>query len=272
MKSTTQKTSIHKDDSSRRTQKIEAFGRLLDIMDELREKCPWDRKQTIESLSSLTVEETYELIDAIESQDMEDIKEELGDLMLHIVFYAKLGDEKGAFDVADVLHSVCDKLVRRHPHIYGDTTVDSVEDVKQNWEKIKMAEGKGRKSVLSGVPNALPSIIKAQRMQEKAAQVGFEWDETAEVWAKVQEELEEFREVAELQENQDKITEEFGDLIFSLVNYARHLNIDSHRALDLTNRKFKRRFEYIEANASKSLSDMTLAEMDALWDEAKTTE
>ncbi len=259
-------------DPGRRAQKLEAFGRLLDIMDELREKCPWDRKQTFESLSSLTVEETYELIDAIESQEMNDIKEELGDLMLHMVFYAKLGDEKNAFDVADVLHGVSDKLIRRHPHIYGDTTVANEEDVKRNWEKIKMAESNGKKSVLSGVPNALPSIIKAQRMQEKAAQVGFEWDETADVWAKVQEELGEFKEVAERQEDPEKITEEFGDLVFSLINYARHLSIDSNRALDLTNRKFKRRFEYIETHATKSLSDMTLAEMDALWDEAKTTE
>ncbi len=272
MKSTTYKTSNTNSDSSRRTQKMEAFGRLLDIMDELREKCPWDRKQTFESLSSLTVEETYELIDAIESHNMQDVKEELGDLMLHMVFYAKLGDEKKAFDAADVLNSVSEKLIRRHPHIYGDTQVNGEEDVKRNWEKIKMAEGKGRKSVLSGVPNALPSIIKAQRMQEKAAQVGFEWDDVADVWAKVEEELGEFKEVAERNDSQDKITEEFGDLIFSLVNYARHLNIDSNRALDLTNRKFKRRFEYIEAHATKSLSDMTLAEMDALWDEAKTTE
>ena len=234
MKSKIHTTTDSQMGTSRRAEKLEAFGRLLDIMDELREKCPWDRKQTFESLSSLTVEETYELVDAIETQEMDDIKEELGDLMLHMVFYAKLGDEKKAFDVADVLHSVSEKLIRRHPHIYGDTEVNGEEDVKRNWEKIKMAEGNGKKSVLSGVPNALPSIIKAQRMQEKAAQVGFEWDDAADVWAKVEEELGEFKEVAERQEDQDKITEEFGDLIFSLVNYARHLNIDSNRALDLS--------------------------------------
>jgi len=272
MKSKIRRTSNSQMSTSRRADKLDAFGRLLDIMDELREKCPWDRKQTFESLSSLTVEETYELVDAIETQEMDDIKEELGDLMLHMVFYAKLGDEKKAFDIADVLHSVSEKLIRRHPHIYSDTEVNDEEDVKRNWEKIKMAESNGKKSVLSGVPNALPSIIKAQRMQEKAAQVGFEWDDTADVWAKVIEELGEFKEVAERQEDHEKITEEFGDLIFSLVNYARHMNIDSNRALDLTNRKFKRRFEFIEANAVKSLTDMTLAEMDALWDEAKTTE
>jgi XTP/dITP diphosphohydrolase len=272
MKSTTYKTSQSGARLDRRAQKLEAFGRLIDIMDELREKCPWDRKQTFESLSSLTVEETYELIDAIETQEMDEIKEELGDVMLHMVFYAKLGDEQEAFDVADVLHAVSEKLIRRHPHIYGDTEVNGEEDVKRNWEKIKMAEGKEKKSVLGGVPNALPSIIKAQRMQEKAAQVGFEWDDVADVWAKVEEELGEFKEVAQQEVDQEKITEEFGDLIFSLVNYARHLNIDSNRALDLTNRKFKRRFEYIEAHATKSLSDMTLEEMDALWDKAKTTE
>ncbi len=246
--------------------KMEAFGRLLKIMDELREQCPWDKVQTMESLSSLTVEETYELVDAIANEDLPNVKEELGDIMLHMVFYAKIGDEKGAFDIADALHSVCDKLIRRHPHIYGDIDVKDEAAVKKNWELIKMSEGK--RSVLQGVPNALPALIKAQRMQEKAAQVGFEWEQTDQVWEKVEEELAEFKEAIKM-EDPEKKTEEFGDLLFSLINYSRYLDVDANRALDLTNRKFKTRIEYIEANSDKPLSEMTLGEMDKLWDEAK---
>ncbi len=247
--------------------KLKAFDRLLGIMDELREKCPWDKKQTMDSLSSLTVEETYELVDEIVKKNDEGIKEELGDLMLHIVFYAKMGEEKEAFDVSDVLTSVCEKLIRRHPHIYGDIKVDNVEEVKQNWEKIKLKE-KGKKSIFQGVPNALPAIIKAQRMQEKAAQVGFEWDEISDVWDKVEEEIGEFKDALIGQSQEDK-TAEFGDLLFSLINYSRHVGVDANRALDLTNRKFKSRIEYIEKKSERSLSDMTLEEMDSLWDEAK---
>jgi len=248
-------------------QKIEAFGRLLKIMDELREQCPWDRKQTMETLSSLTVEETYELIDAIEEGDLQNVKEELGDIMLHMVFYAKIGDEQGAFDISDALHAVCDKLVRRHPHIYGDVDVKDDEEVKKNWERIKMSEG-GKKSVLQGVPNALPPLIKAQRMQEKAAQVGFEWEHTAQVWEKVEEEIGELKEAISIN-NEEQKTEEFGDLLFALVNYARYIGVDANRALDLTNRKFKSRIEYIERESGKPLVEMTLDEMDKLWDEAK---
>jgi len=248
-------------------QKIEAFGRLLKIMDELREQCPWDRKQTMETLSSLTVEETYELIDAIEEGDLQNVKEELGDIMLHMVFYAKIGDEQGAFDISDALHAVCDKLVRRHPHIYGDVDVKDDEEVKKNWERIKMSEG-GKKSVLQGVPNALPPLIKAQRMQEKAAQVGFEWEHTAQVWEKVEEEIGELKEAININ-NEEQKTEEFGDLLFALVNYARYIGVDANRALDLTNRKFKSRIEYIERETGKPLVEMTLDEMDKLWDEAK---
>lgn len=249
--------------------KMEAFGRLLKIMDELREQCPWDRKQTMETLSSLTVEETYELVDAIEQKDLSNIKEELGDIMLHMVFYAKIGDEKGAFDIADSLHAVCDKLIRRHPHIYGDTKVKDDEEVKKNWERIKMSEGK--KSVLEGVPNALPALIKAQRMQEKAAQVGFEWERTDQVWEKVEEELNELKEAISIDDKEQK-TAEFGDLLFALINYARYIDVDANRALDLTNRKFKSRVEYIEDKSDRPLSDMTLEEMDHLWDEAKGKE
>ncbi len=250
-------------------EKKEAFGRLLKIMDELREGCPWDRKQTMQTLASLTVEETYELVDAIEEDNMKDVKEELGDLLLHLVFYAKIGDEKGAFDIGDALHAVCDKLVRRHPHIYGSVDVKDDEEVKKNWERIKMSEGK--RSVLQGVPNALPALIKAQRMQEKAAQVGFEWDNIEDVWKKVEEEIGEFNESIE-EQDQEKMTQEFGDVIFAFINYARHLGIDANRALDLTNRKFKSRIEYIESTSAKPLSDMSLQEMDVLWDEAKTME
>ncbi len=247
----------------------EAFGRLVRIMDELREQCPWDRKQTMESLSSLTVEETYELVDAIESGDLGNVKEEIGDLMLHMVFYSRIAEEKKAFDISDAIHSVCDKLIRRHPHIYGDIKVNDDAEVKQNWERIKMREGK--KSILQGVPNALPALIKAQRMQEKAGQVGFEWEHTEDVWKKVEEELSEFQQALH-NGHTEKKTEEFGDLLFALVNYARFLDIDANRALDLTNRKFKDRIEYIEQNANKPMSEMTLEEMDLLWEKAKKLE
>jgi XTP/dITP diphosphohydrolase len=246
--------------------RLVAFQRLLDIMDDLREKCPWDRKQTFDSLSSLTIEEVYELIDAIQKKDLKGINEEIGDVMLHMVFYAKMGSEMNEFGIHDALNSICDKLIRRHPHIYGDVEVENAEEVKQNWEKIKMAEGK--KSVLEGVPNSMPALIKAQRMQEKAAQVGFEWNHSDDVWDKVQEELLEFRN-ADIDNSREEMTEEFGDVLFSLINFARFKNIDANFALDLTNRKFKSRIEYIERNTSKQLTDMTLDEMDALWNEAK---
>ncbi|MCB9081346.1 MAG: nucleoside triphosphate pyrophosphohydrolase [Lewinellaceae bacterium] len=251
-------------------QKLAAFERLLTIMDELREQCPWDRKQTFQSLRNLTIEETYELADAILAEDLTDIKEEIGDLMLHMVFYAKLGDEQGAFDIADALNAVCDKLIKRHPHIYGDVKVRDEEDVKKNWEQLKLQEGK--KSVLAGVPQSLPAMIKAYRMQEKTKQVGFEWDNADQVWEKVQEELHELRET--LDENADPLhrEEEFGDVLFSLINYARFIGVDPESALERVNRKFKRRFEYIEANAPRDLREMTLAEMDQLWEKAKTTE
>lgn len=251
-------------------QKLAAFERLLTIMDELREQCPWDRKQTFQSLRNLTIEETYELADAILAEDLSDIKEEIGDLMLHMVFYAKLGDEQGAFDIADALNAVCDKLIKRHPHIYGDVKVRDEEDVKKNWEQLKLQEGK--KSVLAGVPQSLPAMIKAYRMQEKTKQVGFEWDNADQVWEKVQEELHELRET--LDENADPLhrEEEFGDVLFSLINYARFIGVDPESALERVNRKFKRRFEYIEANAPRDLREMTLSEMDQLWEKAKTTE
>ena len=249
-----------------REKKLEAFGRLLDIMDDLRTKCPWDMKQTIETLRMLTIEETYELSDAIMDKNMKDISEEIGDLMLHMVFYARIGEETDDFDVASVLHGICDKLVKRHPHIYGDVKVENEADVKKNWEQIKLSEGK--KSVLSGVPNSLPSLVKAYRMQEKTAQVGFEWQNKEDVWAKVEEEIGEFQSVANTG-NVDRIEDEFGDIMFSLVNYARYVGINPDGALERCNRKFKLRFEYIEANATQPLSDMTLDEMDRLWEEAK---
>ncbi len=246
-------------------EKMEAFGRLLEIMDELREKCPWDRKQTIESLRNLTIEETYELADAITKGDWREIKEELGDIMLHIVFYAKIADEKDHFDVADVLHGVCDKLIKRHPHIYGDVNVSGEEEVKKNWEQLKLREGK--KGVLSGVPDSLPALIKAYRMQEKTAQVGFEWDTKEQVWEKVQEELYEFKE--SMEQGGTRKEEEFGDLLFSLVNYARFEGIEPESALARINDKFKKRFEYIEEKAPRPLADMSLEEMDKLWNGAK---
>ena len=247
--------------------KLEAFERLLGIMDELREKCPWDRKQTFESLRMLTLEETYELADAILSGDTSEMKEEIGDLMLHMVFYSKIAEEQGAFDIADALNEECEKLIRRHPHIYGDVKVNSEEDVKMNWETIKKREGK--KSVLSGIPNSLPAMVKAYRMQDKTKQVGFEWENRDQVWDKVEEELAEFREASHSNASQDELELEFGDVLFSLINYARFTGIDPESALERVNRKFKSRFEYIEANAPVDLNDMSLAEMDALWNEAK---
>jgi MazG family protein len=246
--------------------KLDAFSRLLDIMDDLRAKCPWDMKQTMETLRILTIEETYELSDAIMQNNMSDVKEELGDLMLHLVFYAKIAEEKQDFTIADSLHAVCDKLIKRHPHIYGDVKVENEEDVKRNWEQIKLSEGK--KSVLSGVPSGLPAMVKAYRMQEKTAQVGFEWSHIDDVWSKVEEEINEFKEVAKTDDLAKK-EDEFGDILFSLINYARFAGINPETALEKVNLKFKSRFEYIEKNAPKSMEDMTLDEMDALWNEAK---
>ncbi|MEM6966768.1 MAG: nucleoside triphosphate pyrophosphohydrolase [Bacteroidota bacterium] len=247
--------------------KLQAFGRLLKIMDELREQCPWDRKQTFQSLRNLTIEETYELADAILEEDLEEIKEEIGDIMLHMVFYAKIAEEQKAFDIGDAIHAVCEKLIKRHPHIYGDVKVNGEEDVKKNWEQLKLQEGK--KSVLAGVPKSLPAMVKAYRMQEKTAQVGFEWENAEQVWEKVEEEMAEMKETLDLDLPQEKKEEEFGDVIFSLINYARFKNIDPETALERINQKFKKRFEYIEANAPKDLNDMSLKEMDDLWNKAK---
>jgi XTP/dITP diphosphohydrolase len=248
-------------------EKAEAFKRLLKIMDELRAGCPWDRKQTMESLRNLTIEETYELADAILDKDMEEIKEEIGDVMLHLVFYSKIADEKKAFDVGDAIHAVCDKLINRHPHIYGDVEVNGEEDVMKNWEQLKLKEGK--KSVLSGVPKSLPSMVKAYRMQDKVKQVGFEWENSDQVWAKVEEEIGEFKAEFDTAEDKGKMEEEFGDVLFSLINFARFNGIDPETALAKVNNKFKRRFEYIEENAHKDLNDMSLEEMDILWEKAK---
>ena len=248
------------------TPEAKAFMRLVGIMDDLREKCPWDKKQTIHSLRKLTIEEMYELVDAIMNEDYDGIKEELGDIFLHLVFYAKIGKEKGRFALDEVLDQICDKLIKRHPHIYGDVKVDSEEDVKKNWEQIKLAEGK--KSILEGVPKALPAVVKAYRLQEKTATVGFEWDNIDDVWDKVKEEEDELREAVE-SKDADSIEEEFGDMMFAMINYARYLNIDPEVALEKVNQKFKSRFEYIESKAPKALNDMTLDEMDALWNEAK---
>lgn len=245
------------------------FLRLVKIMDELREKCPWDQKQTNESLRHLTIEETYELADAISENDSNGIKEELGDLLLHIVFYAKIGSEKNEFSLKDVVNGVCEKLIVRHPHIYGDVKVESEDDVKQNWEKIKLAEGK--KSVLGGVPKTLPSMVKAIRLQEKSQQVGFEWENTDQVWGKVEEELLELKQAVE-EKNTDHIEDELGDVFFSLVNLARFLKVDAENALERTNKKFIHRFTRMEEEANKQnklLHDMTLEEMDALWNSIK---
>lgn len=247
----------------------EAFARLTGIMDDLREKCPWDRKQTIESLRQMTLEETYELADAITERDWPSIKEELGDLLLHIVFYAKIGTEQQQFTLPQVINGICEKLISRHPHIYGDVVVNSDEDVKKNWEKLKLKEGK--KSILSGVPKTLPSMVKAMRLQEKAKQAGFEWDHRDQVWEKVKEEEGELHE-AIAGGDAEKIEEEFGDLVFSLVNFARFLNIDAENALERTNKKFIQRFTLMEEKAlakGKDLHAMSLEEMDAIWNEIK---
>jgi XTP/dITP diphosphohydrolase len=252
-----------------RQQQLDAFNRLLDIMDELREKCPWDKKQTLQTLRHLTIEETYELGDAILDNDLKEVKNELGDLLLHIVFYAKIGSESKSFDMADVANDICDKLIHRHPHIYGDVVVADEEEVKQNWEKLKLKEGK--KSVLEGVPKSLPALVKASRIQDKVKGVGFDWEEPHQVWDKVQEELNELQ-VEVKSNNQDKIEAEFGDVLFSMINYARFLNVNPEDALERTNKKFIKRFQYLEGKADelgKPLSDMTLAEMDVFWEEAK---
>lgn len=252
-----------------RQDQLEAFNRLLDIMDDLREKCPWDKKQTLESLRHLTIEETYELADAILDNDPEEIKKELGDLLLHIVFYAKIGSEKEAFDIADVATSISEKLIDRHPHIYGDVEVKDEKEVKENWEKLKLKEGK--KSVLEGVPRSLPAMIKANRIQDKVAGVGFDWEKPEQVWEKVQEELGELNEELAATD-QEKIEREFGDVLFSMVNYARFIGVNPENALEKTNKKFIERFQYLEQAAKKvgkSLHDMSLAEMDVFWEESK---
>lgn len=242
------------------------FLRLVQIMDELREQCPWDKKQTLQTLRLLTIEETYELADAILDEDPNGIQEELGDLMLHLVFYARIAREKQWFSLREVLEAICEKLIRRHPHIYGDVVADNEDQVRQNWEIIKKQEKKG--GLLDGVPSGLPSIVKAYRMQEKTGQVGFEWENTDQVWIKVMEEMEELKEAVN-SGVKEKINEEFGDLLFSMVNYARFLKVDPEAALERCNRKFKSRFEYIEKNSPRPLTEMNLEEMDRLWNEAK---
>ncbi len=252
-----------------RENQLKAINRLLTIMDELREQCPWDKKQTIQSLRHLTIEETYELGDAILDNDLQEVKKELGDLLLHIVFYAKIGSETKDFDIADVANEICDKLIYRHPHIYGDVTVANEEEVKNNWENLKLKQGK--KSILEGVPKSLPALVKANRIQDKVASVGFDWEEPQQVFEKLKEELEEFQhEVSE--DNKSQIEAEFGDVLFSMINYARFLNIDPENALERTNKKFIKRFQYLESKAqeiNKPIKDMTLAEMDVFWEEAK---
>jgi XTP/dITP diphosphohydrolase len=252
-----------------REAQLQAFNRLLDIMDDLREKCPWDKMQTLQSLRYLTIEETYELGDAILDNNLEEVKKELGDLLLHIVFYAKIGSETQAFDIADVANEICDKLIHRHPHIYGDVVVADEEEVKRNWEKLKLKEGK--KSVLEGVPKGLPAMVKASRVQDKAKGVGFDWEQPEQVWEKVQEELHELHEEVATGDL-DRIESEFGDVLFSMINYARFLNVNPEDALERTNKKFIKRFQYLEEKVNamgKSLADMTLAEMDVYWNEAK---
>lgn len=258
-------------------EKLKAFERLLVIMDELREKCPWDKKQTIESLRHLTIEETYELADAIIEKDMPNIKKELGDVLLHIVFYARIASETKEFDIADVINSLCEKLIYRHPHIYSDVKVENEQDVKENWEKLKLKEvgasGKeGNISVLGGVPNSLPSLIKASRIQEKARAVGFDWEKPEQVWEKVQEEIAELKHEIDTKASKEKIEGEFGDVLFSLINYARFVDVNAEDALEKTNKKFIKRFKYLETEAAKigkPLSEMTLAEMDVYWNKAK---
>lgn len=253
-----------------RPAKLAAFDRLLTVMDELRENCPWDMKQTLESIRHLTIEETYELSDAILENDLQEVKKEIGDIMLHMVFYSRIASETNQFDIADVLNGICDKLVHRHPHIYGDVEAKDEKQVKENWEKLKLKE-KGNVSVLGGVPKSLPAMVKAMRIQEKARGVGFDWDNQNQVWDKVHEELDEFK--AEVEKNdQEKARDEFGDLLFSLVNYSRFVNIDPEEALERTNKKFIKRFQYLESESKKdgkTMGEMTLAEMDAYWEKAK---
>lgn len=257
--------------NSTRSEKLEAFGRLLDILDELRVKCPWDRKQTNESLRINTIEETYELCEALMRDDEVNIKKELGDLLLHIVFYAKIGDEKGEFDIKDVCDSLCDKLIFRHPHVFGTAEADTAGKVEQNWEQLKLKEKGGNKTVLGGVPASLPSIVKAHRIQDKARNIGFDWEEREQVWDKVNEEFNELK--AEINKmDADKMEAEFGDLFFSLINAARLYKINPDNALERTNLKFIRRFNYLEEKTKeqgRSLKEMTLAEMDEIWNEAK---
>jgi len=252
----------------------EGFLRLLDVLNTLRTECPWDKKQTMETLRHLTIEETYELSDAIMEGDLQEVKKELGDVMMHLVFYARIAEEQGAFDILDVLNGVCEKLINRHPHIYGDVEVQNEDDVKRNWEKIKLKEG--NKSVLGGVPTSLPALVKAARIQEKARGVGFDWEDKSQVWEKVEEEMQEFKAEFNVDDNTaidaDKAEAEFGDLLFSLINYARFIKINPENALEKTNKKFIKRFQYLEEKAKengKALQDMTLAEMDVYWNEAK---
>ncbi|GAB7256919.1 nucleoside triphosphate pyrophosphohydrolase [Polaribacter sp. OB-PA-B3] len=252
-----------------RKEQLAAFNRLLDIMDDLREKCPWDKKQTLESLRHLTIEETYELADAILDNDLQEIKKELGDVLLHIVFYAKIGSEKNSFDIADVANTISDKLIHRHPHIYGDVKVDNEEDVKKNWEKLKLKEG--NTSVLEGVPKSLPALVKASRIQEKVAGVGFDWEKPEQVWEKVQEELEELNEELKAG-NKENIEKEFGDVLFSMINYARFIDVNPENALEKTNKKFINRFQFLEKavkDAGKDLAEMSLTEMDIYWEKSK---
>jgi len=253
-------------------EKLKAFERLLTIMDDLREQCPWDRKQTMETLRHLTIEETYELSDAIIEGDLEEVRKELGDLMLHMVFYSKIGSEKGAFNVADVLNGICEKLTHRHPHIYGDVKVADEEEVKSNWEKIKLKEGKGKKSVLEGVPKSLPALVKAIRIQDKARGVGFDWDNKDQVYAKVMEEFSELK-AEEDKGEREEIEAEFGDVLFSMINYARFIGVNPEDALERTNKKFIKRFQYLESESKKDgkeMGEMSLAEMDKYWERAKT--
>ena len=258
--------------NNNRQQRIESFGRLLDILDELRVKCPWDREQTNESLRTNTIEETYELCDALIREDNDEIKKELGDLLLHVVFYAKIGEEKGAFDIKEVCDAICDKLIYRHPHVFGNVNADTANKVEQNWEQLKLKEKGGNKTVLEGVPVSLPSVVKSQRIQEKARNAGFDWEHREDVWAKVEEELNELK--AELKrDDDDKKEAEFGDFLFSMINAARLYHINPDNALERTNQKFIRRFNYLESQAKAkglSLKEMTLAQMDELWDEAKS--
>ena len=252
-----------------RANQLQAFDRILTIMDDLREQCPWDKKQTMETLRPLTIEETYELGDAILDANLNEVKGELGDLLLHIVFYSKIGSETNDFDITDVINGICDKLIYRHPHIYSDIKVKDETEVKQNWENLKLKEGKN--SVLEGVPKSLPALVKASRIQEKVAGVGFDWDHSDQVWNKVEEEICEFKKEI-VNKNQDALEDEFGDIIFSLINYARFLNINAENALERTNKKFIKRFQYLEKKANiiqKPISKMTIAEMDVYWNEAK---